>query len=774
MKNNIKILTAFTLALMGSTAFADCSMDEGKDGWTGSIRFHCDTDTDLLKNPINFELTNGVQTGSIWGLPGKTNVVKNGNKVSVTVEKWWPQGQGYILPANKSVVLSFSPTNVTIYDTNYAPDFEIRNFNVGEGQAQEKATIAINFPPKPDFITDQSLPDVIINNGGDVKLAEITDAAWGSTVNVEVPAGDIKIIVPDINGAAGSTKQEANFTIAKNETKNIDIQYEQPAPAEEGAIKLSAKVEIPTSKKTTYTVKDSQEKIISQGTLNFSDPTITDNLPATEDGTKYTVSATEISDNGNIYKAEPINVTVTRFNTVDAELTFEKQKIATQEVNINVQGLPDQQTATLTLSNDQDDEKQEITLDKNDQYQINIPKDNNKTWKVNVTPISGYNLNITPQSFMTNQSQLNINIQFQMKIPVEAGKKVIGYWENWKGALQAPAGTSNSDPTYYSNDVAPYTHVLYSFLTLAKNPNPDNPSNTEWDGSAVYESMTAGDVATFMQQYPNGTANWERKDNWMRQRVDALIKATHQNNGKFIWALGGWSDLQQTISPEQVDKLVNQLVALLKASGDGVDFDWEHINQLANGQPNPNAKEEQAVLAETMLKLRQKLDAEGMQDKQIGYTTRFNAFMSDSKQYGFAGFNSDGEGLAIDNWLKAHGSSLNKVVNWVNIMAYDVGPSYMPNGQTWNMNVYKDVLNTFSSRIDPKLIVLGFEPGGQAAGGQWEGMETDKKAIDYITSNNYGGSMFWAINQPPYNSTENTGLNSDILADYSRDKFELE
>ena len=37
----------------------------------------------------------------------------------------------------------------------------------------------------------------------------------------------------------------------------------------------------------------------------------------------------------------------------------------------------------------------------------------------------------------------------------------------------------------------------------------------------------------------------------------------------------------------------------------------------------------------------------------------------------------------------AHGSSLNKIVSWVNIMAYDVDPSYMPNGQTWNMNVYK-------------------------------------------------------------------------------------
>ena len=108
-------------------------------------------------------------------------------------------------------------------------------------------------------------------------------------------------------------------------------------------------------------------------------------------------------------------------------------------------------------------------------------------------------------------------------------------------------------------------------------------------------------------------------------------------------------------------------------------------------------------------------------------------------------------------------------------MAYDVGPSYMPNGKTWNMNVYKDVLSTFSSRVDPKLVVLGFEPGYQAAGGIWEGMPTSKEAINYLADNNYGGSMFWAINLPnPATDGSQLGLNSDKLADFSRDKFEIE
>ncbi|AIT10187.1 hypothetical protein LO80_09515 [Candidatus Francisella endociliophora] len=772
MNRKIKMLSFVTLALMGSTAFADCTLDEAKDGWTGSLRFQCDENTDLLKNPISFELTNGVQAGSIWGLPGKTSVIKNGNKVSVTVEKWWPEGEGYVLPAGQSTVLSFSPTNVVTYDANYAPDFEVKNFSVGEGEVQEKATVAIKLPEKPSFITDQSLPDVVIYNSSDVKISEITDAAWGSAINAEVPAGDIKIVVPAINGANGTASPTA-FSIAKGETKNIQINYEQPAPAEEGSIELSARIDADTTKKPTYTVKDSNGKIITQGMLNFSNPVTINNLPATDGGTKYTISVGEFSENGTIYKAEPITVTVTKFNTSKANLVFEKQAIPTQDVNVKVNGLPDQQTATLTLTSSNGD-KQELTLDKNDNYSISIPKDD-ATWTVTTTSISGYRVTTSPSSFTANQDSQNISVAFEQQAPIEAGKKVVGYWANWKGALQAPAGTSNTQSNYYTNDVAPYTHVLYSFLTLDPNPNPDSPADKEWNGTAVYESMTRHNVLDVMKQYPDGTPAYQRTDNWMRSRIDALIDSTHKNNSKFIWALGGWSDLQQTISPAQVDELVNQLVDLLKVSGDGIDFDWEHINQLANGQPNPNAKEEQAVLAETMLKLRQKLDAEGMQDKQIGYTTRFNAFMADSSKYGFPGFNSDGEGLAIDDWLRAHGSSLNKVVNWVNIMAYDVGPSYMPNGQTWNMNVYKDVLNTFSSRVDPNLVILGFEPGYQAAGGVWEGMEVSKQAINYLAGENYGGSMFWAINlENPASDGSKLGLNSDILADYSRDKFDLE
>ena len=53
--------------------------------------------------------------------------------------------------------------------------------------------------------------------------------------------------------------------------------------------------------------------------------------------------------------------------------------------------------------------------------------------------------------------------------------------------------------------------------------------------------------------------------------------------------------------------------------------------------------------------------------------------MQDSKIYGFSGFNSDGEGLIIDKWLKSQGSSLDNVASFIYLMGYDVDPYSLPN-----------------------------------------------------------------------------------------------
>merc|ERR1712233_58537 len=54
---------------------------------------------------------------------------------------------------------------------------------------------------------------------------------------------------------------------------------------------------------------------------------------------------------------------------------------------------------------------------------------------------------------------------------------------------------------------------------------------------------------------------------------------------------------------------------------------------------------------------------------------------------------------------------------------------------------------------DPSIaakVNIGFEPGEQAAGGVWEGMDADKEYARYAYENGYGGAMIWAANPNPH------------------------
>ena len=85
------------------------------------------------------------------------------------------------------------------------------------------------------------------------------------------------------------------------------------------------------------------------------------------------------------------------------------------------------------------------------------------------------------------------------------------YWENWTGAINPKANNGVSDPNYYIDDFRANTHIFYSFLTLAKTPNPDAPQAAYWDGIALYESMTQADVLEVMKFTDPA---WKNDYNW--------------------------------------------------------------------------------------------------------------------------------------------------------------------------------------------------------------------------------------------------------------------
>ena len=335
-----------------------------------------------------------------------------------------------------------------------------------------------------------------------------------------------------------------------------------------------------------------------------------------------------------------------------------------------------------------------------------------------------------------------------------------GYWENWKGAVNAES-TNVNEAEYYKNDINNFSHIYYSFLTLAAAPEPSNPPGKQWNGLHIYESMTRQDVLSVMKATTSSdTGNWQYK------KINALIKSAHQKGRKFIWAIGGWSDLTQTISDEQIPAFVNQCVELLKLAGDGIDFDWEHLSTTDSSI----VYQQRRVLGKIFPELRKALDDAGMPEKLIGYTTRFNAFWIDgSRPEGVTAFPSDGEGIDVVNAINESGTSVDDCLDWINIMMYDVPPQDLgaADGKL-KLGHYQQVLDAFAKYIPLEKIVMGFEPGGQAAGGIWEGMEIDREVIDYMILQNYGGVMFWAINQTPYNSQEHTGENSQVLAGYAK------
>lgn len=105
-------------------------------------------------------------------------------------------------------------------------------------------------------------------------------------------------------------------------------------------------------------------------------------------------------------------------------------------------------------------------------------------------------------------------------------------------------------------------------------------------------------------------------------------------------------------------------------------------------------------------------------------------------------------------------------------MLYDTPPRDLakPNGIT--LEEYKTVFDFFKKYVNEDQIVMGFEPGGQAAKGHWEGIETDKEVIRYVAGQNLGGISFWAMNQGPYaDSREVTGKNVHTLATLASSLF---
>lgn len=292
--------------LGATTSYASCQLDVANNS---RVDFTCDNNTNLTKNNIEFKLFNGAKIGSsIWSqsIPNtwKAKVNQTNDRVSINIPQkqvsWWPKDkfEDLVIPAG-SYSFGFNQTG-----NGVITDFHINS------QPQERAILAITLPQKPASIEPGTKPNVKIFSDKDILVAELKTADWGTTNNLDVPTGKLNLSV----SAIGSNKGKASpssLTISKDEIKNINVSYEQ---AQVGSISLSASTTLNTSKLTTYIVKDTQDNIVAQGELDLSTPVTIDNLPASDDGIKYTIYAKDFADQQYNYSAEPVTVTVRSFD----------------------------------------------------------------------------------------------------------------------------------------------------------------------------------------------------------------------------------------------------------------------------------------------------------------------------------------------------------------------------------------------------------------------------------------------------------------------------
>ena len=215
---------------------------------------------------------------------------------------------------------------------------------------------------------------------------------------------------------------------------------------------------------------------------------------------------------------------------------------------------------------------------------------------------------------------------------------VAGYWEPWHTPTNPGSGTT-SDASYYENDFKNMDRVIYAFLTLDSAPNPDKPNDKYWDDACLYDVETRDCVSNDIE-WP---AKWPNPDAWNAVKIEAMYQACKYHNKKWIWGIGGASDLIQAVHDDDMDDFTDKVANLLTQVGDGVDLDFEHISDGVY----------RLKFAKLLYKLRQKLDKLGLQDKLIGYTTRYNAaWVSTNRPEGWTAWSTDGEALTINSALK--------------------------------------------------------------------------------------------------------------------------
>jgi hypothetical protein len=370
------------------------------------------------------------------------------------------------------------------------------------------------------------------------------------------------------------------------------------------------------------------------------------------------------------------------------------------------------------------------------------------------------------------------------------------------------------------NIMKDYSSLNYGFSLLTQNTDPDQDGCTgyspgkdsppagpcpEWDGNNIYLAKASKQDAIAV----NMNTDIAKPTSSIVAITEAVrMGRMHPDGPKRVKiVLGGWSDYARISSVANGQKLAKIMAKFVAHTfADGVDLDLEHLtpynrmgdefNALAafikamrselndveaNWASNAAAKKA-AMEAEynsledwkkqnvknyytTNFNYLDEVAANPVPKLEISWTTRFNAFLPDDNPWNYLvdGTTPPEQNYETDNEGKEIWPLVGDDIDTVNIMAYDAG------GIQFN---FETILKNFVAYSgDPNIagkINIGFEPGEQAAGGQWEGMDVDKSVTQFALDNGYGGAMIWAANPNPVQAPEGSHLCPELAAELNK------
>ena len=388
-----------------------------------------------------------------------------------------------------------------------------------------------------------------------------------------------------------------------------------------------------------------------------------------------------------------------------------------------------------------------------------------------------------------------------------------GYVEFW--SFKGDYGVVTAEDVKY---IKPYTDITLGFVVMYKQPDSKNPivppMDSTFDGSLYYGGAPIVTSGALSEEAGAAAEFWKTLGQWSR-----VI-----GNRNFFLSIGGWLDSQSTPrlsaddSSSKLESYLKNIVALLesmKSRGiaiNGIDFDWEHIAVLYNGQNN---QEEQAVALDKCLFLGYLMASlkKAKPDLLITYTTRSNFIYpyqyegsnrtlwgSDREGYGVAYGIHIGTTQAAVNADMLAGmyssdtlppeviTSFKNTLYSVNVMCYDSPVGNISKDGCYTLDDFKSLATNYKAQGIPlELVSIGFEQlrqangqfsslcvlGGISAAEKVDQLDTNAVAnaiaptVSYLKDSGVGGAFIWGVNEGTDINNLNLCDDNKCMRDYS-------